>query len=278
LLLAGLAPAVTFLSALAPAGAWMLLRHKPFIANVVLGNADFYIPAYAAWLCLYFYARQARRESAQRRRFAQALEAAAGARNSALRWQVRPHFLFNALNALYTLVIDDRWAQALEMTEALGAYVERSFAEDGRHFVPVAEQAAALNAYLSIEAIRFGERLRLRADIPEALGRAEAPALILHPLVENAMKYAVAASAEPVDIAIWARREGSDLVLAVEDSGGDDDAPQVPGLGVGLSNVEARLAGHYGERASLRCRRLTPKGFVAEIRLPLGAAWTPSAA
>ena len=164
------------------------------------------------------------------------------------------------------------------MSQALSAYVDRSFAEDERDFVPVSEQADALGAYLSIETIRFGERLRFRAEIPDDLAQARAPALILHPLVENAMKYAVAASADPVEVEIEARRDGDDLVLAVRDSGGDPEAPSKAGLGIGLSNVRARLAGHYGERGMLDCKRLTPKGFIAEIRLPLEFAWTPSAA
>jgi LytS/YehU family sensor histidine kinase len=81
-----------------------------------------------------------------------------------------------------------------------------------------------------------------------------------------------------VDVEIAADRVGDTLRLRVRDSGGDPQAPAEPGLGIGLRNVAARLAGHYGERGALRCNRLTPKGFMAEIRLPLEFACTRFAA
>jgi hypothetical protein len=268
-----------YVSALAPAEVNALFHGWRAIAlREYLIHAFYYIWIYVSLFFVYYYARSLRRELTQRVLLAQAAEAAAAARNSAPRYQVRPHFLFNALNALYALIMDARWAQAHEMTDALCLYIDRSFAEDERDFVPVSEQADALGAYLSIETIRFGERLRFRSEIPEDLSQARAPALILHPLVENAMKHAVATSSDAVEVEIRVRREGDDLILAVQDSGGDPEAPSGPGLGIGLDNVRARLAGHYGARGNLDCKRLTPKGFVAEIRLPLEFAWTPSAA
>lgn len=248
------------------------------VPNLTFVGLCYYFSFYIVWHCIYAYAQTLRREVAQRAVLAQAAEAAAAARNSMLRYQVRPHFLFNALNALYALIADRRWAAARAMTEALSAYVERAFAEDERELVPIGEQVQALQTYLTIEKMRFGERLRVRVDIPERLAYACAPSLILHPLIENAMKYAVAATAEPVEVEIAADRANDTLLLRVCDSGGDPEAPLAPGLGIGLRNVKARLAGHYGERGSLQCKRLTPKGFVAEIRLPLELACTAFAA
>jgi len=241
-------------------------------SQMILFGVVYYFPFYAIWHCLYFHAEAIRRETAQRAVLAQIAEAAAAARNSMLRYQVRPHFLFNALNALYVLIADECWERAGAMTDALSAYIERSFAEDERELVPICEQAEALQTYLSLERVRFGERLRVRVDISEGVALAFAPSLILQPLIENAMKYAVAATAEPVDVEIAAERAGEMLRLRVRDSGGDPEAPAAPGLGIGLRNVAARLAGHYGERGLLQCRRLTPKGFVAEIQLPLDFA------
>jgi len=237
--------------------------------QIILTAMGYYAPLYVVWHCVYFYVEAVRRETAQRAVLAQVAEAAAAARNSMLRYQVRPHFLFNALNALYVLIADECWARAGAMTEALSAYIERSFAEDERELVPIGEQAEALHTYLSIERVRFGDRLRVHVDIPDGLARACAPSLILQPLIENAMKYAVAATAEPVDVEIAAVRAGETLLLRVRDSGSDAEAPAAPGLGIGLRNVAARLAGHYGQSGGLQCKRLTPKGFVAEIRLPL---------
>jgi two-component sensor histidine kinase len=248
------------------------LDHGVLSVNIISAVACYYLCFYVAWNCVYNYARAVRREVTQRALLAQAAGAAAAARNRMLRYQVRPHFLFNALNALYALVADRRWAAARAMTQALSQYFERSFAEDERAFVPISEQVEILQTYLSIERVRFGERLRVRVDIAEGLACAYAPSLILQPLIENAMKYAVAATADPVDVEIAAEMAGDSgdtLLLRVRDSGGDPAAPAAPGLGIGLRNVAARLAGHYGERGLLECRRLTPNGFVAEIRLPL---------
>jgi LytS/YehU family sensor histidine kinase len=222
----------------------------------------------------YRYSVAVRDEMAQASRLAGAREAALVARNSMLRYQVRPHFLFNALNALLALALDARWAEAKRMAEALSAFVDTSFAAEDRDFIPIGEQLGALQTYLSIEGVRFGDRLRFRLDLAPDLPNAQAPALILQPLVENAMKYAVATTAEPVEVEIRVRRAGEALLLQVRDSGGDSGAPTVPGLGISLRNVRERLAGHYGEKASLTCERLTPQGFLAEIHLPLEFACT----
>jgi sensor histidine kinase YesM len=267
-----------YISACFPFVVWGAFDRSVADIHTFLALAFYYACAYVAWYCLYFYAQAVRREVAQRAVLTQAAEAAAVARNSVLRYQVRPHFLFNALNALYVLIADRRWAAARGMTQALSQYMERAFVEDRRALVPIGEQVEALQAYLGIEKIRFGDRLRFRAEIPERLAHACAPSLILHPLVENAVKYAVAATADPVDVEIAADRVGDTLVLRVCDSGGAPEPSAAPGLGIGLRNVEARLAGHYGERGLLQCKRLTPKGFVAEIRLPLEFACTPFAA
>lgn len=246
--------------------------------NLVEIYAAYYFTFFVVWHCVYSYSQAAQREAAQRVLLARAAEAAAAARNSMLRYQVRPHFLFNALNALYALIVDRQWVTARAMTQALSHYFERSFAEDERELVPIGEQVEVLQAYLTIEKIRFGDRLRCRVDIPEGLTCARAPSLILQPLIENAMKYAVASTADPVDVEIAADLIGDTLLLRVRDSGGDPEASAAPGLGIGLRNVVARLAGHYGERGSLQCKRLTPKGFVAEVRLPLEYVRAPVAA
>lgn len=266
-------------SAWTSAEVWALVKGASGLNwRIIFVTAEYYVPLYIAWHCVYFSSEAFRREIAQRALLARTTEAAATARNSMLRYQVRPHFLFNALNALYALIADGRWVRAGAMTEALSAYIERSFAEDERELVPIGEQAKALQTYLSIERVRFGDRLRIRVDIPERLGHACAPSLILHPLVENAMKYAVASTADPVEVEIAADHVDDMLLLSVRDSGGDPEAPAAPGLGIGLRNVAARLTGHYGERGRLECKRLTPKGFVAEIRLPLEFACTTFAA
>src|SRR5262249_10305709 len=156
--------AATYISACFPYAVWVafathmtraMTHAQPFFTF-----AFYYGCSYVAWYCFYFYAQAVRREVAQRAVLAQAAEAVAAARNSMLRYQVRPHFLFNALNALFALIADRRWAAARAMTQALSQYFERSFAEDQRELVPIGEQVESLQAYLGIEKIRFGDRLR----------------------------------------------------------------------------------------------------------------------
>jgi LytS/YehU family sensor histidine kinase len=115
----------------------------------------------------------------------------------------------------------------------------------------------------------FGERLRVERRIEAEVAAAKVPHLILQPLVENAVKYAVARTDRPVAVEIRARRAGRELVLEVADTGAPEAAPRPPGLGVGLRNVEARLKSLYGDAGRLACRSLDPTGFLAEVRLPL---------
>ena len=168
----------SYVSACFPYMVWLAIaRHKADI-QPFLTFAFYFSCSYVVWYCLYFYAQAVRREVAQRAVLAQAAEAAAAARNSLLRYRVRPHFLFNALNALYALIADRRWAEAQAMARTLSQYIERAFARDERELVPIGEQVEALRAYLGLETIRFGDRLRFRADIPERLAYACAPSLI----------------------------------------------------------------------------------------------------
>ena len=124
-----------------------------------------------------------------------------------------------------------------------------------------------LRQYLEIEAARFSDRLKVTWDIPAECAQAMVPSLILLPLVENALKYGLGGSEQPVEIVISARHEGSQLVLTVEDDGGNTHGNANGGLGIGLSNGRQRLAALYGDEARIDSGPLE-HGWRSVIRVP----------
>lgn len=187
---------------------------------------------------------------------------------TALRLQLNPHFLFNSLNAVSTLVLDGRTTQADKMLMQLAAFLRASLLADPAEMSTLAREQSTLEAYLEIERLRFADRLSVRFEIADEAADVEMPSLLLQPLVENAIKYAVAGAERPVEIVVSGVKQEGFLVLQVLDDG--EGAHSAYGAGVGLENIRARLRSHYGEEASLNTRQ-TSEGFVATIRLPAGA-------
>lgn len=205
----------------------------------------------------------------------EARAAADRARLAALRLQLSPHFLFNTLNAVAALVVTGRAAEAEAMIDRLSDVLRHSLSSEADHPVPLEEELAVTRAYLEIEAVRFRDRMTVDYDCPPDLVRALTPAFLLQPLVENAVKYAVAPALRPVRIRVAARREGDELVLTIEDEGADEAARPAAGTGLGLRNVRERLALLYGPRGRLEAGP-SGGGFRAEIRQPL--TFAPDAA
>ena len=185
----------------------------------------------------------------------------------ALRYQLNPHFLFNTLNGISSLMIVGRTEEAEEMIDRLSSFLRSSLTADPRSLVRVDEEFEMLETYLDIEEVRFGERLVTAIDLPLDLADALLPPFLLQPIVENAMKYAVAPASRPVDVSIEAEEQAGQLVLRVSDNGeGCDGVPS--GTGIGLANVRQRLRLRYGDRASLE-KHHDENGCRVEIRLPL---------
>ncbi|AGC43932.1 Sensor protein lytS [Myxococcus stipitatus DSM 14675] len=211
----------------------------------------------------------ARRAHVRQRRADQLQAQLAEARLQALASQLRPHFLFNALNAVASLVHADPDG-AERMLARLGDLLRQSLESHGRQEVTLREELAALTPYLDIEQIRFGPRLQVAWSLAPDVMDARVPFLALQPLVENAIRHGLAPRAEPGRIEITAEREGTVLRLSVRDDGmGPPPEGPVRVGGVGLSNLRARLVTLYGPRAGLELRRGTPRGAVAELRVPL---------
>lgn len=193
----------------------------------------------------------------------------------ALRSQVNPHFLFNALTTIGYL-IQTSPARAFNTLMRLTALLRAVLRSEGE-FTTLGRELELIEAYLDIERARFEERLRVRLDVPEPLRSLRVPPLLLQPLVENAVKHGIGPERDGGEIAVSARLEGPDeglstLVVVVRDSGaGATDAQVQRGRagGVGLANIERRLAGQYGDAAGLTVRSTPGRGTTVEIRLPV---------
>lgn len=216
------------------------------------------------------------------------LEAQATAAQLAmLRYQLNPHFLFNTLNSISTLVLLKQTEPANAMLTRLSGFLRHTLIAEPGSQVTLAQEIETLQLYLDIERMRFEERLRTRFEIEDAALTAQLPAMLLQPLVENAIKYAVSPQEEGAEIGLTARVIGERLRLTVEDTGpGIEDAGRhgaaepdhlpEPGrpvsTGVGLANIRNRLAQAYGENHLFETRSEAGGGFTVLIEIPFTRA------
>jgi LytS/YehU family sensor histidine kinase len=231
----------------------------------------FYLPVYLTLtsLChavVYF------RRSQQRDRRALELETQLGqARLQALRMQLHPHFLFNTLNAISTLVRANPEA-ATEMIGSLGQMLRLSLDSGAAAEVPLEQELEFLESYLEIEQIRFGDRLAVRRDIAPDIGAALVPTFILQPLVENAIRHGIEPEDAPGTLEIAARRAGDRLIIIIHDSGvglaGETSASRSKSNGIGIPNTRARLQSLYPNAHSFAVRNSPAGGCVAELEIP----------
>lgn len=223
----------------------------------------------AAWAGLYLalsYASEAHRTE---RRAARLERAAQQAELRSLRYQVNPHFLFNTLNSLSTLVMRNRPDEAEQMIMSLSNFYRTSLTGDPLDDVPLEEEVHLQKLYLDIEAVRFPDRLTTVIDIPPALMNACVPGLILQPLVENAIKYGVSRTSSPVTITITAREDGDLIHIAVTDDGDNPPTDADAGSGIGLANVRDRLTARFGDQGRIVYGPREGDGFSVLLTLPI---------
>ncbi len=188
----------------------------------------------------------------------------------ALQSQINPHFLFNALNVLYGSI--PREASAARKVTLNLADIFRYFLQSDKTFVPLSSEMQIVRAYLEVEQLRLGDRLRVEIDVDPAAMDVRIPVLSIQPLVENAIKHGVAPRTEPGYVRIQARIGGCGLQIAVENSGAGPGGSKVTsGSGVGLQNVRRRLEICYGPGADLRMDQ-DEAHTVVEFLIPLPAA------
>ena len=213
----------------------------------------------------------ASRESLARSRVAaaQLAEQLAKAQLDALRHQVEPHFLFNALNAVSGLVRDGQHDQAVQTIARISDFLRHTLHEPGTQEVTLAAELEFATMYLDIQKIRFGDRLRVVVDVPPELASAAVPRLILQPVVENAIKHGISRRARPGGIEMAAVRSADSLVLTIRNDGPPlaPDAAASPSS-IGIANVRSRLRGLHGDAGTLCIRDEPGRGVRVTITVP----------
>lgn len=250
------------------------LQHQPIPSMSGLTGAGLFTIAYSvwfffAWSAMYLALSYSAEVRAQERRWAELRDLAHATQLRALSYQVRPHFLFNTLNSIATLVLDRRNGDAHAMIGRLADFLRASLAVDPLACIRLRDEVALQRRYLEIEQIRFPD-LETRIAVPPELWDAEVPSMILQPIIENAIKYAVAGCDGPATISIEAASAGRELVLTIEDSGCPSATVGAgSGSGIGLRNVRERLREQFGDAQSFEAVPLDPRGFRVRLSMPL---------
>ncbi len=187
-----------------------------------------------------------------------------------LRYQLNPHFLFNTLNSISTLVLLKQTERANAMLARLSSFLRYTLVNEPTAKVTLAQEVETLKLYLEIEKMRFEDRLRPHFRIESETIGARLPSLLLQPLIENAIKYAVTPAENGGDIWITASREGQAVRIEVADNGSGEgaDFAASPSTGVGLANIRDRLSQAYGAAHRFETRQNERGGFSVIIEIP----------
>jgi signal transduction histidine kinase len=241
---------------------WLSIGHWMMFTSVLL-----------TWSSLYFGINAMLDLETERARSVRALKLAESARLRALQSQLNPHFLFNALNGIATLVREGERTRAGDMVDTLGDFLRSTLQKLDTPEIPVSEELAFAEQYLRIQRLRFGSYFRSSVDADPETYDALVPTLILQPLVENAVRHGVLARAQGGALTVSIRRREEVLVISVEDDGpGLGDGGARP-YGVGLKNSSERLAALYGDDAHMSVGpRPYGRGFAVVVFLPFRKA------
>jgi two-component system, LytTR family, sensor kinase len=243
-------------------------RQNSFSAATLAGAMVAWLWMYSAISALLLAGAYSDELRERERRLAEWQELAHSAQMRALRYQLNPHFMFNTLNSIASLIASGNAADAEQMVENLADFLRAGLALDPNDDLTLERELELQSLYLAIEAIRFADRLQVEMALPEALRDVRVPSLILQPLVENAVKHGVARSNGPVRVAVTARQEGDRLHLMVRNGVGG--APgKTEGTGIGLINAVRRLELRYGEECDFRAGLEDAHNFVVSFSIPL---------
>jgi len=266
---------------------------QPVLRLLLLNAYTWLLPALFIYYCIVMASRVLEaneRLAAQRTASANLARQLAQAQLDALRHQVEPHFLFNALNAIAGLVREHRDELAVETIAGVSDFLRHTLHGATTQEVPLAEELRFAQMYLDIQKLRFGERLSLRLHLPPAVGHALVPRLILQPLVENAIKHGISRRAQAGVVELQAERTSAGLVISLYNDGPaiapsvlretavNDPADREPAAtasqefrrsgSIGLKNVRERLRGLYGAEAALDVANVEGRGVRITIRQP----------
>ncbi|QPQ55023.1 histidine kinase [Allosphingosinicella flava] len=228
-----------------------------------------YLLVFGVNMMLYHVNHTRRAWMAQELRVSAANSMAQEAQLAALRYQLNPHFLFNALNSISSLIVTKRNEDAEEMTQRLCSFLRGSISIDANELIPLEDELSLTQEYLEVERVRFGDRLAIAIDSTDEAGAVLVPGFLVQPLVENAVKHGVARSNRQMEIRIEARTEGGFLNVTVSNGlpPTSADRQRVRSAGVGLANIRRRLNALFGTRAALDTDQVDGR-FVATLRIP----------
>ncbi len=221
-----------------------IFNHVPWHALVAVWAWSFFM--LLMWCSLYFSIKQWQQSSMEKERLIRAESELREARLRALRYQLNPHFLFNSLNAVSTLVLDGNGPAATRMLAQIGDLLRTSLDSEVTAEVTLSQELAFTEGYLAIEQTRLGERLRIDIAVPLETRDALVPNMLLQPLVENAVRYGVAPLIEGGRIVIKSALEADRLRIVVGNSGRREGEQKKNGNGIGLGNTAERLKTLYG--------------------------------
>ena len=246
--------------------------HVPWHAVVAVWAWSFFI--LFMWCSLYFSIKQWQQSSSEKERLLRAESEVREARLLALRYQLNPHFLFNSLNAVSTLVLDGNAPAATRMLAQIGDLLRTSLDSEVTAEVTLSQELAFTEGYLAIEQTRLGERLRVDMVVPWDTRDALVPSMLLQPLIENAVRYGVAPLIEGGWIAIKSALDADRLRIFVGNSGRSEGEQKKNGNGIGLGNTAERLKTLYG--ANFEFSLEWPEAGGCEVVLELPLRRTPS--
>jgi two-component system, LytTR family, sensor kinase len=237
-----------------------------FLSSIILTFA-----LMIAWSSLYYGINYYLMLEEQTDRLLRLQHQASSAQLAMLRYQLNPHFLFNTLNSISTLVLLKQTDRANAMLSRLSSFLRYTLVNQSTGLVPISQEIETLKLYLEIEKMRFEDRLRPHFTIDPSCNRALIPSLLLQPLIENAIKYAVTPQEEGADISVEVRRQVDRVLINVADTGPGADAQasrSVSSTGVGLPNIRDRLAQAYGGNHRFETQSDISGGFRVFIEIP----------
>ncbi|MBX7532905.1 histidine kinase [Qipengyuania sp. 1XM1-15A] len=250
--------------------------------RIFIGIYFFDLTLLGAWSALYYAINFFLQVEQQADRLERLEAQATSAQLAMLRYQLNPHFLFNTLNSISTLVLLNQTKPANAMLTRLSSFLRHTLITQPGGKVTVAQEVETLMLYLDIERMRFEERLQTEFRVEEAAAKAQIPSMLLQPLIENAIKYGVSPQEEGATISLLAQIVGPRLRITVSDTGPGvdvggvaDDLPAVmathkrrDSTGVGLANIRDRLAQAYGDDHRFEIRSPESGGFTVLIEIP----------
>jgi len=265
---------------------WVFTLYRPqsesSFATLLLGISILPLTLLCTWSALYYAINYFLQVEEQADRLERLEAQATSAQLAMLRYQLNPHFLFNTLNSISTLVLLKQTEPANAMLTRLSSFLRHTLISQPGGKVTLAQEVETLKLYLGIERMRFEERLRTEFQIEPTAINAQLPSMLLQPLVENAIKYAVSPQEEGARISVSARLVGNRLRVTVSDTGpGLHQSSMRPSLpaaitgdrqavstGVGLANIRNRLAQAYGDDHLFEIRTPPEGGFTVIIEIP----------